>query len=392
MSIGWWGHERGGLPCHLADAVDVNWLVPPSLHRDRSRNRPPVNAGSPEPPTPRRRPAAPSAACRSRATPARRARRGAAAAPRAPRWSRCAWHSSSTRSTAVAGLLEQQLAVVGRRVEAADDDLGICHRLGRVGGDRGDDDQHAVGGEVAAVAQHDVAHVRRRSGRRRGSMPASIWPTTDSPSASSSSTRAVVGDAHRVGRHAGPPRPGGRARAASGTRRARARSCAAAPCASIVAQLVGRRRGPRRARSRSSSVSTFAPIRHRRLTVSFTFTSLPGTGLGRHDDRVAVVDLHGRVVAERDPRQRRAGSPWLPVQRITTSCGMNSIERAWLDQAVVGDGRVAEVAGDVQVADHRAADHAHRAAVGLRRRRSPAAGGGCATRTTSRSRGPAPSR
>jgi hypothetical protein len=76
-----------------------------------------------------------------------------------------------------------------------------------------------------------------------------------------------------------------------------------------------------------SSVSTVAPSRQRRFTVSCTLTSLPGIALAE----TTTVSLEEIWTAGWSPKAIRVsaerGSPWLPVHRMSVSCGMNSSSR-----------------------------------------------------------------
>ena len=111
--------------------------------------------------------------------------------------------------------------------------------------------------------------------------------------------------------------------------------------------------------------STRAPRRQSAFIVSCTASSLPGHGLGRHDDRVALPDLHLAVVAVGHARERR--------HRLALRAGAEHgdlvvaqlVEVGRLDQRALLDVGVAEVARDVEVLDHRAAHDGDLAAAGL---------------------------
>ena len=85
---------------------------------------------------------------------------------------------------------------------------------------------------------------------------------------------------------------------------------------------------------------------------------VPRHGLGRHDHDVARLDRDDRVVAEGHARERR--------ERLALRAGAQDRHLArgevgeppGLDERALGDVGVAEVAGDVEVPHHRAADHA----------------------------------
>ena len=143
----------------------------------------------------------------------------------------------------------------------AHDHLGIGDHVGGVGGDRGDDDQHAVGGQAAAVAQHLVAQFADAEAVDQRD------PRLDLPGGRAARPRSARARCRcrRSGRRAGrrpPARRSRRARAASGTRRGWARtSPGARPPAARPARPPsrGRRRGRRRsarsARSRRSATA-----------------------------------------------------------------------------------------------------------------------------------------
>ncbi len=92
---------------------------------------------------------------------------------------------------------------------------------------------------------------------------------------------------------------------------------------------------------------------------------VPRHGLGRHDDRVALPDLHLAVVAVGHARERR--------HRLALRAGAEHgdlvvpqlVEVGRLDQRALLDVGVAQVARDVEVLDHRAADDGDLAAAGL---------------------------
>ena len=103
--------------------------------------------------------------------------------------------------------------------------------------------------------------------------------------------------------------------------------------------------------------STSAPGCASWLIESWTRSSFPGTGLRRDDHRVAALDRDRRVVAVGDPRQRRhrlalaAGAE----DQLLVRAGARRARRG-LTSTSLGHVDVAEVAGDVQVLPHRAAD------------------------------------
>ena len=103
--------------------------------------------------------------------------------------------------------------------------------------------------------------------------------------------------------------------------------------------------------------STVAPARVRAFTVSDTASSFPGTGFADMITR-SPTGSRRRGGPERHARERgerlalRAGAQDRHLARREVG------EPARLDQRALRDLRVAEVAGDVEVPHHRAADHA----------------------------------
>ena len=88
---------------------------------------------------------------------------------------------------------------------------------------------------------------------------------------------------------------------------------------------------------------------------------VPRHGARRDDHRVAALDLHGRVVVVGDAGQRRERLALRAGAEDQLALAADVVEVGGLHEHVVGHLDVAEVAGDVEVLAHRAADHGHRA-------------------------------
>ena len=85
---------------------------------------------------------------------------------------------------------------------------------------------------------------------------------------------------------------------------------------------------------------------------------VPRHRLRRDDDRVALLDLHVRVVVVGHPRQRRHRLALAARAEDHRLLGPQELELVGLDQQLVADLEVAEVARDVHVLPQRAADEA----------------------------------
>ncbi len=211
-----------------------------------------------------------------------------------------------------AGLVAQLVEQARRPLaEAARDQLGRRREpAGAVrGGERRDDDQHAVLGEPAPVAQRDVAARRRRRGRRRTSCRRRRGRRC------ARRARRELDDACRS-RRAGSVPPGMPASRASCACAASMRN---SPCTGITASAA---RAPSIVRSSSarpcpetctgalSSCSTSAPDFASRLIASWTRSSLPGIGFAEMITVSPRSTLTRLVVVVRDARQSpRAARP-----------------------------------------------------------------------------------
>ena len=85
---------------------------------------------------------------------------------------------------------------------------------------------------------------------------------------------------------------------------------------------------------------------------------VPRHRLGRDDDRVALLDLHVRVVVVGHPRQGRHRLALAARAEDHRLLGPQELELVGLDHQLVPDLEVAEVSRDVDVLPQRAADQA----------------------------------
>ena len=223
-----------------------------------------------------------------------------------PSWM-CSWSSLISRMSSLeqaADDLVRLLPHLGHQLvrlgEAARDQL----RRGRGAvRERRDDDQHAVLGEVAPVAQRDVGDVADAEPVDEGHARLDVVGDAHAVARQLDDV-AVLGD-HDRGRRA-RPRPARAARGprASGTRRGSASSAFGRSRPSSV-RSSSAHAWPETCTGEFSSCSTSAPLRVSRLIASWTRSSFPGTGARGHDHGVAALDANGRVVVVGDPRQRR---------------------------------------------------------------------------------------
>ena len=83
-----------------------------------------------------------------------------------------------------------------------------------------------------------------------------------------------------------------------------------------------------------------------------TAFSLPGTGDRRDDDGVAALDLDGLVIAVGHPRKRRERLALASRAQHDDVLGGEPIGIVCVDDVVVVDLEIAELAGDLGVGDH----------------------------------------